>query len=88
MAFAGRDFKQADVESALHAGPSRNLLFAGIGVAIAGVTLISVVASYWDIIAKRSLSAAVQGLTASIGVTFLGLALLYASRGRGASAIA
>jgi ACS family hexuronate transporter-like MFS transporter len=85
MAFAGRDFKPADVESALHAGPSRNLLVAGSSVALAGATLIGVVATYWDVISKRSLSAAVQGLTASIGVTLLGLALLYASRGRSSS---
>jgi ACS family hexuronate transporter-like MFS transporter len=80
--FAGSDFKQVDVEAGIHAGASRNLMLAGTGVTLVGVSLIGVVGMSWSVLSKRSLSATVQGLTASIGVVLMGLALLYASRDR------
>jgi ACS family hexuronate transporter-like MFS transporter len=80
--FAGRDFKQADIEAKENAAPSRNLMLAGSAVTLAGLTLVAVVAFNWGLLTSRSVSAAAQGLTASIGVSLLGLALLYASRGR------
>jgi ACS family hexuronate transporter-like MFS transporter len=81
MAFTGRDFKQADVDAGLREGPSANLKVAGAAVTVVGGALIGVVVHFWDIITRRSnLSVTAQGLTASIGVALLGLALLYASR--------
>jgi ACS family hexuronate transporter-like MFS transporter len=80
--FAGRDFKQADIEAKENSAPSRNLMLAGSAVTLAGLTLVAVVAFNWGLLTARSVSAAAQGLTASIGVSLLGLALLYASRGR------
>jgi hypothetical protein len=81
MAFTGRDFKQADVDAGLREGPSGNLKVAGAVVTLVGAALIGVVVHFWNVITHRSnLSVTAQGLTASIGVTLLGLALLYASR--------
>jgi hypothetical protein len=53
-------------------------------MAVTGAALALGVALNWDAIvaAARSLSAAAQGLTASVGVMLLGLALLYAGRGQ------
>ncbi len=79
--FAGRDFKQAEVDTG-DAAPSRNLFLTGGAVTLSGAGLIGVVLVSWGVLEKRSLSAAVQGLVASIGVAVLGAALLYASRGR------
>jgi hypothetical protein len=63
---------------------SPGLIGAGLVMAIVGAALAALVGLRWDAIvaATRSLSAAAQGLTASIGVMVLGLALLYAGRGR------
>jgi ACS family hexuronate transporter-like MFS transporter len=86
MGFAGRDFKEADVDAGAVAGPSRNLRLAGTLVTLVGVALSGVVIAYWDVITKRSnLSVSAQGITASVGVALLGLALLYASRDRSTS---
>lgn len=83
MSFTGRDFKQADLDAGLREGPSANLRLAGMVVTTVGATLIGVVVHFWDVVTHRSnVSVAAQGLTASIGVTLLGLALLYASRDR------
>jgi len=88
MAFTGRDFKQADVDAGLREGPSGSLKLAGALVTLVGGALIGVVVHFWDVITHRSnLSVAAQGLTASIGVTLLGLALLYASRDQRAAEV-
>jgi dipeptide/tripeptide permease len=81
MAFTGRDFEQADVDAGLRERASGTLKFAGAAVVLVGLALITVVACFWNVITQRSnLSVTAQGLTASVGVTLLGLALLYASR--------
>ena len=81
MSFTGRDFKQADVDAGLREGPSAPLRLAGTTVTVVGGALIGVVSYFWDVIVQRSSpSVAAQGLTASIGLTLLGLSLLYASR--------
>jgi ACS family hexuronate transporter-like MFS transporter len=83
MGFAGRDFKQADVDAGAVAGPSRNLMRVGTTLTVAGLALSGIVLAYWDVITKRSnLSVSAQGITASVGVVLLGLVLLYASRDR------
>jgi hypothetical protein len=82
MFFAGRDFQKADLDTAESHAPSRSLTIAGSVVTLAGAVLLGVVMLEWAVIAKRSMSAAAQGLVASIGVMLLGVALLYASRGR------
>jgi ACS family hexuronate transporter-like MFS transporter len=83
LGFAGRDLKPADVDAGAVAGPSRNLRLAGTIVTLIGCALSAVVLVFWDVITKRSnLSVSAQGITASAGVALLGVALLYASRGR------
>jgi ACS family hexuronate transporter-like MFS transporter len=77
---AGREFKQVDIDVSNKPGPSAHLRTLGIAVLVAGFGLLAVVGVNWDLLAKRSLSAAVQGVTASFGVALIGLALLYASR--------
>jgi hypothetical protein len=77
---AGREFKQVDIDVSIKPGPSANLRIVGSVVALAGVALLGVVTANWSLLVQRSLSAAVQGATASFGVAFLGSALLYASR--------
>jgi hypothetical protein len=71
------------VGAGLKTGRSPVLIAAGAIMAVAGAILAAVVGANWDAIvsAARSVSAAAQGLTASIGVVLLGLALLYAGRG-------
>jgi ACS family hexuronate transporter-like MFS transporter len=81
LGFAGRDFKQADVGTGAAAAPSRNLLMVGSGVSLAGLGLIALVAANWKLLTTKSVHPAWQGLTGSIGIVLLGLALLYASRG-------
>jgi ACS family hexuronate transporter-like MFS transporter len=83
--FAGLDFQQAEIDTVGDTPPSRHLAIAGSVVTLAGAVLLGVVLLYWDLLSKRSVSAASQGLVASIGVTLLGAALLYASRGRRAA---
>jgi nitrate/nitrite transporter NarK len=80
--FAGRDFTPADLDRGPAARAQRNLSLAGGAVTAAGGALILLVLGNWKLLTTRSMSAAVQGLTASIGVALLGLALLYASRER------
>ena len=84
LLFGGRRLQPADMDAALVTGRSPALITAGALMAGAGAVMALVVAANWDAIvaAARSLSAAAQGLTASIGVMLLGLALLYAGRGR------
>ena len=82
LLFVGRDFRPADIETAGHTPPSRNLMIAGSVVTLAGAVLLGTVLLSWDLLTKRSLSAAMQGVVASIMVTLLGAALIYASRGR------
>jgi hypothetical protein len=86
LLFGGRKLEPADmsVERAAH---SPGLIGAGTVIALVGAALAILVGVRWDAIvaATRSLSAAAQGLTASVGVMVLGLALLYAGRGRRAS---
>jgi ACS family hexuronate transporter-like MFS transporter len=84
LLFAGRRLDPADVGAGLKAGRSRALIAAGAVMAVVGAGLASAVWLHWDAIvaAARSLSAAAQGLVASVGVMLLGLALLYAGRGR------
>jgi ACS family hexuronate transporter-like MFS transporter len=83
--FAGLDFQQVEIDTAGDTQPSRHLAVAGAAVTLAGAVLLGVVLLHWDLLSKRSVSAALQGLVASIGVTLLGAALLYASRGRRAA---
>jgi len=80
--FAGRDCPQADLIAGPALRANRNLKIAGSLVAIFGAILASTVLLNWSLIAGRSMSAAAQGLTASIGVGLLGFVLLYASRAR------
>ncbi len=82
MGFAGLDFQRADIDAGGHTAPSRNLAIAGSVITLAGAVLTGVVLLYWDILFRRSQGAALQGLVGSIGVTLLGGALLYASRGQ------
>jgi ACS family hexuronate transporter-like MFS transporter len=81
--FAGRDFVPANLEQGPAPRARRNLSLAGSAVSAAGAVLVAAVLLNWKLLTSRSMSAAVQGLTASIGVALLGLALLYASRERG-----
>lgn len=81
-AFAGRDFKQADMATGVGAAPSRNLLMTGAAVTIGGAGLIVLVAAKWALLTTKSVHPAWQGLTGSIGIVLLGFALLYAGRGR------
>ena len=87
LLFGGRKLEPADV-SVERSAYSPGLIGAGLVMAIVGAALAATVGLRWDAIvaATRSLSAAAQGLTASIGVMVLGLALLYAGRGRKAAA--
>jgi ACS family hexuronate transporter-like MFS transporter len=87
MAFVGRDFKQADVDTGAGAAPSRNLTLAGTAVVGIGVALIGLVAANWNWLTTKSVHPAWQGLTGSVGISLLGLALLYASRGRPSSSV-
>jgi hypothetical protein len=80
--FTGRNSQPADLERGPAAGAQRNLRIAGLAVTVGGALLVVLVRSNWALISGRSMSAAVQGLTASIGVGLLGFALLYASRER------
>jgi MFS transporter, ACS family, aldohexuronate transporter len=81
MAFTGRDFEQADVDAGLRERASGTLKVAGAAVVLVGLALIAVVTYFWNVITQRSnLSVTAQGLTASVGIALLGLALLYASR--------
>ncbi len=86
MLFGGRSFQQAEIDTAGDTPPSPHLTIAGSLVTLAGAVLRGVVVLHWGGLTARSVSAAVQGLVASIGVTLLGMALLYASRGRRATA--
>jgi ACS family hexuronate transporter-like MFS transporter len=85
--FAGMDGRQANLEAGPALGANRNLRIAGSLVAIVGAILAAAVLLNWSLIAGRSMSAAAQGLTASIGVALLGFALLYASRERAVQAV-
>jgi ACS family hexuronate transporter-like MFS transporter len=82
LAFAGRDFKQADVSTGAGATPSRNLAVTGSGVVFAGLALGGLVLFNWKLLTTKSVHPAWQGLTGSIGIALLGLGLLYASRGQ------
>jgi ACS family hexuronate transporter-like MFS transporter len=82
--FGGRKLEPADVAVERTTARSAALVTAGAVMALAGAALALLVAAQWDAIVAttRSLSAAAQGLTASVGVMLLGFALLYAGRGR------
>jgi hypothetical protein len=82
--FGGRKLEPADMAVERTTARSAALVTAGAVMALAGAVLALLVAAQWDAIVAttRSLSAAAQGLTASVGVMLLGLALLYAGRGR------
>jgi hypothetical protein len=84
LLFGGRQLDRADIGSARDAERSPMLLTAGGVMAAVGVVLAVLVGANWDTIVAitRSLSAAAQGLTASVGLALLGLTLLYAGRGR------
>jgi MFS transporter, ACS family, aldohexuronate transporter len=86
--FAGKDYRPANLEVAPTAAASRNLRLAGTSVALVGAALVAAVLLNWGLLTHRSMSAATQGLTASIGVALLGIALLYASREKAAAAAA
>jgi ACS family hexuronate transporter-like MFS transporter len=82
--FGGRKLEPADMAVERTTARSAALVTAGAVMALAGAALALLVAAQWDAIVAttRSLSAAAQGLTASVGVMLLGFALLYAGRGR------
>jgi ACS family hexuronate transporter-like MFS transporter len=83
LAFVGREFKQADVETRKKSEFSPALAATGAVVALLGTAGAVLVWTHWQFIldsTKHSLSTAAGGLTGSIGVAILGLALLYASR--------
>ena len=82
LLFAGQKLEPADV-GASHGDAVRPHHGRGATAAV-GTLLAVLVGSNWDAIvaATRSLSAAAQGLTASVGLALLGLTLLYAGRGR------
>jgi ACS family hexuronate transporter-like MFS transporter len=88
IVLAGRDPRPADVDAGLKTGKSRELLALGAAVSMLGAGLAAVVLSNWDaiVVAARSPATAASGLTAAVGVLLLGLALLYAGRGRTADA--
>lgn len=82
MAFAGRDFKQADVSAGVSAGSSRNLALTGWAVVVGGLGAAALVKINWTLLTTKSVHPAWQGMTGSLGVALLGFALLYASRGQ------
>jgi ACS family hexuronate transporter-like MFS transporter len=84
--FVGRDCPPADLDAGAAPSAQRNLAVAGSVVTAAGGVLVVLVLTNWGLLSHRSMSAAAQGLTASIGVALLGLALLYASRSAAAEA--
>jgi ACS family hexuronate transporter-like MFS transporter len=81
----GRDFRQAEIEGEGALAASSSLRLAGGIVATFGALLVAGMAWGWSSLAARSVSTAAQGVVASVGVALLGLALLYASRGRAAA---
>ena len=84
--FAGKDCPPANLDAGPAPAARRNLAVAGSVVSAAGGVLVALVLANWHLLSSRSMSAAAQGLTASIGVGLLGLALLYASRSATAAA--
>jgi len=78
--FAGKDCPPANLDAGPSPSANRNLAIAGTLVIGLGALLVVAVLLNWGLLASRSMSAAAQGLTASIGVVLLGGALLYASR--------
>jgi ACS family hexuronate transporter-like MFS transporter len=84
--FAGKSFTAANLGEGPSPRANRNLGLAGSLVTGAGGVLVAAVLLNWALLAGRSMSAATQGLTASIGVVLLGIALLYASRQRASAA--
>jgi hypothetical protein len=86
IGFAGRTLDRADVDSSASTSHSRGLLAAGIAVFVGGVAIATLVLSHWSFLTAKSVSPAWQGLTGATGVALLGLALMYASRGRKAPA--
>jgi ACS family hexuronate transporter-like MFS transporter len=82
--FAGKKLDPADVGSGIPTARSPVLITAGGVAAAVGAVLALLVVGNWDAIvaATRSLSAAAQGLTASIGLALLGLTLMFAGRER------
>jgi ACS family hexuronate transporter-like MFS transporter len=86
MGFAGGKLERADVDSSANASHSPTLLAAGTAVFVGGVALATLVLRHWSFLTTKSVSPAWQGLTGATGVALLGLALVYASRGRRALA--
>jgi ACS family hexuronate transporter-like MFS transporter len=84
--FAGKNCPPADLDSGPSPTANRNLAIAGSAVGGMGAVLVVAVLLNWSLLSGRSMSAAAQGLTASIGVVLLGFALLYASRQRAGAA--
>jgi hypothetical protein len=84
LLFGGRKLEPADIGAGASAARSPVLLRAGGIMTVAGLGLAALVLAKWASIleATRSASAAAQGLTACVGLALLGLALLYAGRGR------
>jgi hypothetical protein len=82
MGFAGRNLDKADVDAGASASHSRTLLAAGTAVFVGGVALATLVLRHWAFLTTKSVSPALQGLTGAAGVALLGVALVYASRGR------
>jgi ACS family hexuronate transporter-like MFS transporter len=84
LLFGGHKLQPVDLRAVLKTERSRALILAGGAMTAAGVVLALLVGANWDAIvaATRSLSAAAQGLTASVGLGLVGLTLLYAGRGK------
>src|SRR5882724_4083356 len=78
--FVGKECTPVNLDEPPSPAASRHLFVAGSAVSLVGFGLVVAVLLNWSLLAGRSMSAAAQGLTASIGVALLGFALLYASR--------
>jgi ACS family hexuronate transporter-like MFS transporter len=85
---AGREFTSADLDRDPTAAPSAVLARAGMALLVGGALLVALVALKWEAIraATRTPSTCVAGLVASAGVLAIGGVLIYAARGRRATA--
>jgi ACS family hexuronate transporter-like MFS transporter len=76
----GRDFKMADVDTALDTTKiSKPLASAGAVLIALGLVLVVVIWQNWEVCVRAAkLAGAAQAATAAVGVALVGLTLLYA----------
>jgi len=76
----GRDFRMADVDATLDTNRiSKPLAGAGAALIALGLILVVVIWQNWDVCVRAAkLAGAAQAATAAVGVTLVGLTLLYA----------